>query len=214
MSRPTPIIAVLFVVTLLAAVLAVISTASAFSGREAPAEGRDPVAPPGPPAQESGDDRDSASADLAAIGAVLDDFHAAAAAADFERYFGHLAPGALFVGTDAAEVWTVEEFQAYAKPHFDAGRGWTYAAQNRHVDPIGGDGAAFYEDLVSAKYGHLRGSGALVRIDGEWRIVHYVMSFAVPNELAPELVERTARLAAEGEAGSDGAGDRGAGGGE
>jgi hypothetical protein len=36
------------------------------------------------------------------------------------------APDGIFIGTDATERWTVAEFKAYAKPHFDKGRGWTY----------------------------------------------------------------------------------------
>lgn len=129
----------------------------------------------------------------ASIDAVLDDFHAAAADADLERYFGHLAPGAIFVGTDASEVWTVDEFRAYAAPHFEAGRGWTYTPSNRRVDFAAGErSAALYEELTSAKYGTLRGSGTVVHDGVRWRILHYVMSFAVPNEVAPDLVELTA----------------------
>ena len=41
-----------------------------------------------------------------AIAMVLDDWHAAAAAADEDRYFAHFAPDAIFLGTDASERWT------------------------------------------------------------------------------------------------------------
>ncbi len=41
----------------------------------------------------------------AAIDAVLDDFHEAAASADAERYLGHLADDAVFMGTDEWERW-------------------------------------------------------------------------------------------------------------
>lgn len=45
-----------------------------------------------------------------AINAVLDDFHDAAAKADGDRYFKHFAPRAIFLGTDATERWSVDEF--------------------------------------------------------------------------------------------------------
>ena len=56
----------------------------------------------------------------AAVAAVLDDFHAAAAQADEARYFGHLDDKAVFLGTDASERWTKAQFQAYAHPYFSA----------------------------------------------------------------------------------------------
>src|SRR5690349_16554349 len=43
--------------------------------------------------------------DEKAIGAVLDDWHAAAAAADEERYFGLMTEDSVFLGTDATERW-------------------------------------------------------------------------------------------------------------
>ena len=60
--------------------------------------------------------------EVAKIAAVLDDFHAAAADADEERYFGHLAASGVFLGTDATERWTKEQFRAYAHPHFAKGK--------------------------------------------------------------------------------------------
>src|SRR5262249_42795332 len=60
-----------------------------------------------------------ASADPGAeIGRVLDDWHDAAAHADEARYFGHFAPGGVFLGTDASERWDVAAFRAYAHPRF------------------------------------------------------------------------------------------------
>ena len=63
-----------------------------------------------------------------AVTAVLDDWHAAAAAADEGRYFGHFAPGAVFLGTDATERWTVDEFRRYAHPYFAKGKAWSFRA--------------------------------------------------------------------------------------
>ena len=62
----------------------------------------------------------------AAVVAVLDDFHAAASEADGERYFGHFAESAVFLGTDSTERWTLQEFRAYGQARFDEGTGWTY----------------------------------------------------------------------------------------
>ncbi len=78
------------------------------------------------PAAASGQDADIEAVDDAnAVEVVLDDFHRAASEADGEAYFGLFAAEGVFLGTDATERWTVDEFRAYAKPHFDRGRGWT-----------------------------------------------------------------------------------------
>jgi len=65
--------------------------------------------------------------------AVLDDWHKAAAAADEARYFSHFAPNGVFLGTDASERWTVSEFRAYAKPHFDRKKAWSFQPHDRHI---------------------------------------------------------------------------------
>ncbi|MGE3108652.1 MAG: nuclear transport factor 2 family protein [Phycisphaerales bacterium] len=128
---------------------------------------------------------------------VLDDWHDAAARADFGRYFGHFAPGGVFMGTDATERWTVDEFKAYAKPHFDKGKAWAFTAHDRHVTYAGaGDTAWFDEELSTPHLGPCRGSGVLVREGGGWKIAQYNLSIPIPNDLAKEFVERIAAYGA------------------
>ena len=114
------------------------------------------------------------------IAAVLDDWHAAAAASDEERYFAHFAPDGVFLGTDATERWDVEAFRAYAHRPFEEGRGWAFELVRREV-VVDGPHAWFDEDLASEHLGPLRGSGVL-RFDGtRWRIAHYNLTLTVPN---------------------------------
>src|SRR3954451_13531133 len=94
------------------------------------------------------------------IARELDDFHAAAAAADEERYFAHFAPGGGFVGTDATERWDVPSFRAYAHPHFAKGNAWTFRGVRRRI-AVRGDVAWFEEDLETQNLGPARGSGVL-----------------------------------------------------
>lgn len=131
---------------------------------------------------------------LANVEALLDGLHAAAARADGEGYFALFEPDAVFIGTDASERWTLAEFRAYAEPHFARGNGWTYEPVERHVR-VDGDVAWFDERLVNAKYGETRGSGVCRRDGGgTWRVAHYVLSFAVPNDAAGDVVERIRRV--------------------
>lgn len=120
------------------------------------------------------------------IGAVLDDWHAAAAASDEERYFGHFTQDAIFLGTDATERWDVPAFRAYAHPHFSAGHGWAFRVLRRAI-MVDGDRAWFDEDLASESLGPLRGSGVLSNDGQRWRIAHYNLTLTIPNERVPAV---------------------------
>ncbi|MFM9957232.1 MAG: nuclear transport factor 2 family protein [Phycisphaerales bacterium] len=134
------------------------------------------------------------------IGTVLDDFHDAAAKADFDRYFAHYAPEAVFLGTDATERWTLDEFKTFAKPHFDSGKGWAYRSTRRSVtlSPVATPGAqvAWFEELLAHdKYGVCRGSGVLRRVGGNggpgtWKVAQYNLSFPIPNDLAEGITRQ------------------------
>ena len=117
---------------------------------------------------------------------ALDDFHAAAAASDEQRYFSYLAHDGEFLGTDPGERWTVAAFRNYAHPLFAAGKGWTYKVRSRSLH-YEGDLAWFDEILDNAKYGACRGTGVLRRTSGEWKIVLYSLTFLVPNDLAEKV---------------------------
>src|SRR5215471_15884134 len=127
----------------------------------------------------------------AQVAAVLDDWHAAAAVADEARYFGHFAANAVFLGTDAAERWTVEEFRRYAHPYFAKGKAWSFKPVERHV-AFSPDGSVawFDERLDTPNLGPARGSGVLVRVGSDWKIAHYDLSVPIPNDLMKELKER------------------------
>jgi len=127
----------------------------------------------------------------AEIAAVLDRLNAASSAADGEAYFALFTPEARFVGTDATEHWTLEEFRAYASPHFARGNGWSYPATDRTITvaPIDCRCIAWFEEKLSnASYGETRGSGVLRLTEGGWKIEQYVLSFAIPNDKADAVV--------------------------
>jgi hypothetical protein len=128
--------------------------------------------------------------DRRAVELALDDFHAAASEADGTRYFAHLADGAVFLGTDGSERWDVAAFQAYAEPYFGAGKGWTFLPIERHVFLSSREDVAWFDErLDNEKYGECRGSGVLVRHGETWRIAQYNLTFVVPNDVAPRVVE-------------------------
>ncbi|MBL8112101.1 MAG: nuclear transport factor 2 family protein [Acidobacteria bacterium] len=133
----------------------------------------------------------NASRETAAIEAVLDDWHDAAAKADEPRYFAHFTPDGVYLGTDATERWTASEFRAWARPYFARGKAWTFRAKKRNV-VVTGDTALFDELLDTQNMGTCRGSGALRRVKGTWKIALYDLSIPIPNDLAKEVTGRIA----------------------
>jgi len=139
------------------------------------------------------------------IDRLLTDWHRAAAVADAGTYFGALAPGAVFLGTDARERWTKEDFQKWAAPYFRRPSAWTFKASRRQIYVSADGGTAWFdEDLVSPHYWTCRGSGVLEKISGRWKIRQYNLAFTIPNEATgaiKPLVEATLekQAAAEGQ---------------
>lgn len=129
------------------------------------------------------------STNIQQVNAVVDDWHKAAAEADEDRYFGHMTSAAIFLGTDASERWNATEFREFAHPYFAKGKAWTFVPRERHVIMSGSDVAWFDEKLDSATYGDVRGSGVLIKMNGEWKIAHYNLTIPIPNALAKTVVE-------------------------
>lgn len=127
----------------------------------------------------------------AAVAAVLDDWHLAAAQADEARYFGHLAEEAVFLGTDGTERWAKPAFRAFAHPFFARGKAWSFRATRRTVAFAGkGSVAYFEEDLATPNLGPCRGSGVLELRDGAWKLLQYDLSVPIPNPLMDEVKNR------------------------
>ncbi|MXX67479.1 MAG: nuclear transport factor 2 family protein [Gemmatimonadales bacterium] len=129
------------------------------------------------------------------VSTVLDALHEAASEADFDRYFSLYAGEAVFLGTDATERWTREEFMDYTRARFDTGTGWTYHMIERHIAIApGGRTAWFDERLENANLGETRGSGVLVMGDGGWKIAQYNLTIPIPNEMAREVAQQIRAL--------------------
>jgi ketosteroid isomerase-like protein len=143
------------------------------------------------PCMAAGDLQPQETATQASINHVLDDWHQAAAVADAERYFKYFTADAVFMGTDATERWTRDEFYRYAKPYFDKGKAWSFKPVKRNIT-VGPDGkvAWFDEELDTPNLGPARGSGVLVRRGDDWKIAQYNLSVPIPNEIFKEIKER------------------------
>jgi len=123
------------------------------------------------------------------IDVVLDTWHMAASDADFEAYFGLMTNDGVFLGTDAMENWQNKAFREFSKPYFDRGKAWNFTAVQRNVYVNDTNDFAWFDELLDTQMKLCRGSGVLKKIDGSWKIAHYVLSIAVPNEHVDELIK-------------------------
>ncbi len=121
------------------------------------------------------------------IDKVLNNWHKAAGKANFDDYFSAMTHDAVFIGTDATENWTIQEFKKFSKPYFDSGKAWDFTAVDRNIFVSANLRFAWFDELLDTHMGICRGSGIMTREKGKWKIQHYVLSMAIPNENVDEI---------------------------
>ena len=127
--------------------------------------------------------------DKDAINKMLDNWHKAATAAQFDAYFGALTDDAIFIGTDATENWNKSQFIAFSKPYFDKGKVWDFKPLERNIYIDKSGKIAWFDELLDTWMKVCRGSGVLEKINGQWKIKHYVLSVTIPNDNINEVVK-------------------------
>lgn len=116
------------------------------------------------------------------IGRFLNEWHNDASRADMQAYFDKIDEAGIYIGTDATENWTKQAFYDWSKPYFDKGKAWSFQADERNIYLSEDQKMAWFDEKLSTASGPLRGSGVLINKDGNWKILHYVLSLPVPNE--------------------------------
>ncbi|AUD59723.1 hypothetical protein AYJ58_09570 [Shewanella sp. Pdp11] len=124
----------------------------------------------------------ASSPDQQAAAQVLDLLNQYSSDANWDKYFALYRKDGIFIGTDAKERWGMAEFEHYSRPT----KGWRYDLTERHLIQHG-DVILFDELLNSPAYGVSRGTGTLIKTDGNWKIAQYHLSFPIPNEIAKSI---------------------------
>jgi len=120
---------------------------------------------------------------------VLNDFHQAAAEANYDQYFSLLAEEGIFLGTDAKERWSKSEFSEYVKPLFSKGISWSYVPTKRNITAIQGTDIVYFDELLlNDNYGECRGTGVLIKKNNSWKILQYNLTVTVPNNISKQVV--------------------------
>ncbi len=120
---------------------------------------------------------------------VLDNWHKAAAEANFDNYFSLMTSNGVFVGTDPSENWQNKAFRTFSKSYFNKGKAWSFKSIQRNVYFNDDHTIAWFDELLNTQMQICRGSGVLTKQNGKWKIAHYVLSITIPNENTTEVVK-------------------------
>ena len=115
------------------------------------------------------------------VNTLLNDWHKAASEANYEAYFNKMDSISVFIGTDATENWTKNEFENFSKPFFDKGKAWSFISLERNIYINDAKNFVWFDELLNTWMGTCRGSGVLEKQHNTWVIKHYVLSVAIPN---------------------------------
>ncbi|MGB0934333.1 MAG: nuclear transport factor 2 family protein [Lishizhenia sp.] len=112
----------------------------------------------------------------------IDDWHLAAANADFERYFSATSKDFIFLGTAPNERWTKTEFMAFSKPYFEAGKAWDFKSTQKHFSILDENKLVVFDEDLDTWMNGCRGSGIFRKEKGKWVLVYYNLTVLIENE--------------------------------
>lgn len=118
----------------------------------------------------------------------IDRWHEAASKANAAVFFESIADHGVYIGTDAKERWTKEQFEAFAKPYFDKGKAWDFKPYDRDLHVTSDEKTAWFSELLTTWMGVCRGSGVLRKTKQGWKIEQYQLSVTVPNEIIKDFI--------------------------
>ncbi|MDP3444467.1 MAG: nuclear transport factor 2 family protein, partial [Ignavibacteria bacterium] len=123
------------------------------------------------------------------IDSIITTWHKAASEADFVTYMGMMDSVSIYIGTDATENWNKNQFEAFSKPYFDKGKAWDFKKLERNIYLSKNGETVWFDELLDTHMGTCRGSGVVELNGTDWKIKHYVLSIAIPNDAIDAVKE-------------------------
>lgn len=116
------------------------------------------------------------------VNAFVDGWHDDAAHTR-PAYFDKIAPQGVYIGTDKSEIWTRDQFKAWARPFWERKKAWAFTAQKRNVYYSPDRRYVWFDEQLSTQMGTCQASGVLRNTGDGFLVEHYQLSLAVPNAL-------------------------------
>lgn len=120
---------------------------------------------------------------------LVSSWHQAATEADEEIYFGLMAPNSVFIGTDASERWSKDQFMRYAEGAFKKESAWDFKTNYRNITVAEDGRQAWWDEQLDTWMGTCMATGVLSKTEEGWLITHYQLSLAVPNDKISDFKE-------------------------
>ena len=138
------------------------------------------------------EERNTEKPNIVRLNKQIDDWHLAAAKADADTYFGMMAPGSIFIGTDKTENWTKAEFEEKYRPYFEDGKSWDFKRIDRNWYFNKTGNTAWFDETLETWMGVCQSSGVMEKQkNGNWLIKHYQLSLAIDNDKMDAVIEAT-----------------------
>jgi len=122
----------------------------------------------------------------AELDTLMDAWHKAAATADEDVFFETMSQDGIYLGTDATERWLRDSMAVWADPYFQRDVAWAFTPKERHWYFSDDGQTAWFEEHLDSWMGVVRGSGVLsLKLENgsrTWKLRHYNLAMAVPNE--------------------------------
>lgn len=123
------------------------------------------------------------------INTLLDAWHNAAATADEDTFFNTFTHNSIYIGTDPGEHWKASELKEWSKKYFERESAWDFKPYDRHIFFSKDGKTAWFDELLKTWMGTCRGSGVLEYHNGEWKLAHYHLAIAVPNDKTQDYIK-------------------------
>ncbi|MEX1001988.1 MAG: nuclear transport factor 2 family protein [Crocinitomicaceae bacterium] len=113
----------------------------------------------------------------------MENWHKAAANADFEAYFSLMDSNFYFLGTDPDERWSKEEFATFCQPHFEKGKAWKFETIDRNFYFSEDLKVVWFDEKLDTWMQNCRATGVFEENKyGEWKLQHYNLTVLIENE--------------------------------
>jgi len=132
---------------------------------------------------------------VTAAGVLLDAYIVALAAGDGAAVREYQTEQTRVLGTDPSEHWDRAELDVAIASMESAGAKWVGSSSDRMVFVGPSADVVWFEERITMTdpaLGELRHTGVLVKEAGDWKLLHSVYSFPVPNERIGAVIELTA----------------------
>ncbi|MES2129507.1 MAG: nuclear transport factor 2 family protein [Pseudomonadota bacterium] len=121
------------------------------------------------------------------VATFIDEWHDDAAHARW-AYFDKMAKNGVYIGTDKSELWSRDEFKAWAKRFFDKGKAWSFKSTKRNIYFSPDKHYVWFDEQLATQMGVCQASGVIHNTGKGFEIEHYQLSMAVPNEVNDKVV--------------------------